>query len=197
MQGFRHCTEISADSGRKRSGDGDGISCLFHREAIESCARRCRSNSAPDRRRMESPLVQVAGLNLLQQCPDLITRYIRCDRLGSVDAERPALRQDRRREHGTGMPIHGDIVIVEGMGSDAIDEGSVGWCQVATRRDFGGALVLRRGCDRVGDELHRRLADAGNHNGDAVGHADARAIDAPLRKGASVYRHNKFGNVRR
>ena len=146
---------------------------------------------------MKSALVQVAWLDLLQQRPDLVTRYIGCDRLAAADAERPAFGQDRRREHGTGMPIHADIVIVEGVGSDAVDEGGIGCRQIAAGGDFRGAVVLRGGGDGCGDEPHDRLAGAGNHDADAVDHADARAIAAPLRKGACFYRRHELGNVRR
>lgn len=45
------------------------------------------------------------------------------------------------------MPIHAGIVVVEGMGSDAVDEGSVGCRQIAAGGDFRGALVLRGGGD--------------------------------------------------
>ena len=109
------------------------------------------------------------------------TRYVRCDRLAAADVERPAFGQNCRREHGTGMPIHGDIVVVEGMGSDAVDEGGVGCRQIAAGGDLRGALVLRGVGDSGGDEPHDRLAGAGNHDVDAVDHVDARAIAAPLR----------------
>ena len=63
--------------------------------------------------------------------------------------------------------------------------------------DFRGALVLSGGGDGCGDEPHDRLAGAGNHDADAVDHADARAIAALLRKGTYFYRRHELGNVRR
>ena len=95
------------------------------------------------------------------------------------------------------MPIHADIVIVEGVGSNAVDEGGIGCRQIAARGDFRGAVVLRGSGDGCGDEPRDRLAGASNHDADAVDHADARAIAAPLRKGACFYRRHELGNVRR
>src|SRR5262245_10336607 len=103
-----------------------------------------------------------------------------CDRLVAANAQRPALGQDGRREHGTGMPIHAHIVVVECVGSYPVDEGSIGCCQIATGGNFRSALVLRRGSDRSSDKLHGRLASAGNHDADAVDHADACAIATSL-----------------
>jgi hypothetical protein len=79
------------------------------------------------------------------------------------------------------MPIHAHIVVVERVASNPVDEGSIGRCQIATGGNFRSALVLRRGGDGSGDKLHGWLAGAGNHDADAVDHADACAIATSLR----------------
>ena len=66
------------------------------------------------------------------------------------------------------------------MRSDAVDERRICSREIAARRDFGRAIVLRGGYEHGRYDTHRLLGRAGDHDADAIDDTGARGFPASI-----------------
>src|SRR5262245_2523212 len=144
---------------------------------------------------MEAAIMQSARLQFLHQGPDLIADDVRSERIKTAHSEWPALGQDGRSQDCAWMAVHADVVIVEYVSRRAIDQRRIGRREVASRGNFGRAIVCRGGGRDPRDELWRLFARTGNHRSNAVEHADARPEQTPLRDCVRTNVGNEFGKT--
>ena len=84
VERLRHAAEVGDQPRRQRSADRDGILRRVGIEAVQAGAGRGRRDRAQHCRRMEAALVQRAGLQLLQQRPDLVAGHIGAHDVGTA-----------------------------------------------------------------------------------------------------------------
>src|SRR5262245_54474061 len=93
------------------------------------------------------------------------------------------------------MAVHADVIIVEYVSRRAVDQCRVGRREVASRGNFGRAIVRRGGGRDLRDEPWRLFARTGNHRSNAVEHADACPEQTAFRDCVRTNVGNEFGKT--
>ena len=115
--------------------------------------------------------MQREGLTREQLCPSFVPGGIGGDHLRSARSQRFALRQNGRDEHGAGMSVERDIVIVEHVSRNTIDQSGI--LDIAPRaggneRGKRGSVVTRQ---LAIDQRNDALACACDHHAETIGEA--------------------------
>ena len=84
VERLRHAAEVGHQPRGHGSTDRDGILRAIRIEAVQACACRGRGDRAQYCSWMEAALVQRSGLQLLQQCPDLVASHIGAHDVGAT-----------------------------------------------------------------------------------------------------------------
>lgn len=171
------------------------MSGLLGIQPIESRTGGSAGEGAPDRGWMKTAFMHAARFQVLHQGPDLIPDNVCGERIKTARPEWPAFGQDGRGQDGTWMAVHADVVIVEYVSRRAVDQCRIGRREVASRGNFGCAIVCRGGGRNPRDELWRLFARTGNHRSNAVEHADARSEQTALRDRVRTNVGNEFGKT--
>jgi hypothetical protein len=122
---------------------------------------------------MPALLVQRRRLALNKLRPELVARNIGRHHFGTARSARLGLRQYGRQQDGAWVAVESDVVIVEDMSTDTVDECRVGdRPPISGRKERRGRIVCRR--KLAAHQINQRLAGAGNHDRETIGHARPR-----------------------
>ena len=115
--------------------------------------------------------MQREGLTREQLCPGFIPGGIGGEHLRSARSQRFALRQNGRDEHGAGMAVERDIVIVEHVSRNTIDQsGILDIAPLTGGNERGKAGSVAAGQLAI-DQCDYALACACDHHAETVGEA--------------------------
>jgi hypothetical protein len=122
--------------------------------------------------RMPALLMQRHRLANQELGPDLIPCHVSRKQVGPARADDLTLRDDRGNQHCAGMAVERHVVIVEHMGSGAIDERRVLGIALVQRRNERCQLGPVRARNLLVQQPHDRIPRPRNHHTEAVGDPD-------------------------
>ena len=169
MEGLRHGAEVGDQAGALRGAERDRLRRLVRIEAAQRGAGRSGGDGAEDARGVPALLVVLLGIAALQVGPHLVARDIGRGELRAGGAQRLALGQDGRHQHGARVAAQSHVVVVERVRGGAVDPGGLGGRHARAGQVEGG--VARGRSQRLQQDARRVLDAARDQGADAVGKA--------------------------
>ncbi len=169
LEGFGQTSEVGNKSASHRRRDGECCLRFLRAEVAKFSTGGRRGDSATDCSRVPALLVQRHRLTDQELDPDLVTRNISGEQFRTACAEGFTLGDDTGNEHGAGMAVERDIVIVEDVRCRAVHERCIFDITLLKRRNQGGQHPSIRPCQLPVEHVDGRFARARDHHAETVG----------------------------